>query len=187
MSEPSIQPLRLADLQPPTTAFQPLRHFSDPKNQIIPTASYDESWEDGYRRGKAEAEAENHALLQMLSSADALQPEPSDELAALIAETVIGLVTQIVGTVEIDRKTLIERAHKAADLISECDNARSMWVHPDDLALLRNCDLDLSLIPDHSALRGSIRIDCSPGWIEHGTSFYLEALRAELGLKETDG
>ena len=40
----------------------------------------------------------------------------------------------------------------------------------------------LSIVGDPSLSRGDIRIDCSAGWIEHGTSLYLDALRSELGL-----
>ncbi len=146
--------------------------------------------EDPYARGVSDGQDMAHALfasereglLKLIGSAEALQPEPSDELAVLIGESVATLVTQIVGDVAIDRTILETRARQAAAIIAECDAARTMWLHPDDADLLRDASLPLEIGADPEAERGSIRIDCSSGWIEHGTALYLERLRMELGL-----
>jgi flagellar assembly protein FliH len=34
-------------------------------------------------------------------------------------------------------------------------------------------------------MRGTVRIETSTGWIEHGRAVYLEELRAALGESET--
>jgi flagellar assembly protein FliH len=142
------------------------------------------SWEDGYSAAKAEAAADHQAFVAMIASAQALQNEPSEELAALISETVFRLVSDIIGSTAINRDALISRATQAAAIIAECDGARTMWVNPQDMMLLQGHDFVLPLKEDPAAPRGSIRIECSSGWIEHGTSLYLDALRSALGLAE---
>jgi hypothetical protein len=91
-------------------------------------------------------------------------------------------VSEIIGNAPIDRDWLNTHARRAADMIAECDAARTMWVHPYDLPLIDSNLISLTLMADPEAERGSIRIDCSTGWIEHGTALYLDELRTELGL-----
>lgn len=142
----------------------------------------------GYENGRKASEdafsVERTALLALLEKANALRPEPSEELALLIGETVYRLVSDIVGQVEIDRECLARRASAAVAIIAECDNARILYLNPDDVALLDGFETSLTIVADPSLPRGDLRIDCSAGWIEHGTSLYLEALRSELGLLE---
>jgi flagellar assembly protein FliH len=145
-------------------------------------------YEIGYSEGQYVAETrfthERAALTELLISANAMQPEASEELALLIGETVFSLVSSIVGAVNIDRNWLAEQAKAAVDIIRECDDARTIRLHPEDAALLADTDLPLAVIVDEDAKRGSIHIDCSNGWVESGVSIYLETLRAELGLNE---
>jgi flagellar assembly protein FliH len=149
------------------------------------------SADDPYARGIADGQAlaetvfavERQQLLALIAAAKVLQPEPSEELAQLIAEAVYGLVGQIVADAPVSREWLEQAARKAADAISEADAARTAWLHPDDVALLAGAELPLTLMADPAATRGSIRIDCSAGWVEHGRSNYLDALRGALALE----
>lgn len=142
-----------------------------------------QGFEEGQRVAREAFIAERAALQRLVESASALQPEPSEELAMLVGDTVYRLVTDIVGEVEIDRERLMRRATACTALIAECDNARTLHVNPADLPLLEGLQTSLSIAGDPTLARGDIRIDCSAGWIEHGTSLYLEALRTELGLE----
>ncbi len=149
-----------------------------------------DNFEMGYAAGQLDAEGrfatERQAFLHLIANIEALQPEPSEELGHLIAETVAALTAQIVGQVAVDLDTLHVRATEAANLIRDCDAARVMRLHPDDIALLADVSLPLSLEPDAGLDRGSVRIDCSSGWIETGTSHYLHTLRTQLGLAEVN-
>lgn len=146
---------------------------------------YSLGFENGRKASEEAFAVERMALLALLEKANALRPEPSEELALLIGETVYRLVTDIVGQVEVDRDCLARRANAAAGIVAECDNARTLCVNPDDVALLEGLETSLTIVGDPSLPRGDLRIDCSAGWIEHGTSLYLEALRSELGLMES--
>ena len=198
MSDAAVRSIRIADAAPPRNGFVAGnfervsvhvsangRHASDLAGEHPVTVDhYKQGFEDGRRAAEEAFSAERAALLSLVEKANALQPEPSEELAMLIGDTVYRLVTDIVGQVEIDRDCLARRATAAAGLVAECDNARTLCVNPDDLPLLEGLVTTLALSGDASLSRGDIRIDCSAGWIEHGTSLYLDALRSELGLVE---
>lgn len=196
MSEQAFQALRLADIHLSDQGFTPQPHLTAQQTGFVgshadtqvETETID-PFQCGVAEGRllaaAEFALERRKLQALLSSADALQPEPSDELAVLIGEAVEMLVRQIVGDVAIDAELLTKRAQQAASLVAECDAARTMWVHPDDLDLLDPDVLAIPLKADPAAERGSIRIDCSAGWIEHGTALYLDQLRIDLGLAST--
>ena len=147
---------------------------------------YGQGFENGLRAGEEAFAIERASLLALVEKANALRPESSEELALLIGETVYRLVSDIVGQVDIDRDCLARRATAAAGIVAECDNARTLCVNPEDVALLEGLETTLTIVGDPSLPRGDMRIDCSAGWIEHGTSLYLDALRSELGLSEPE-
>lgn len=190
MSDGTIQTMRLTDMPSTGGGFTPLFASGDSGEDMDGEDEQPAVQDDPYARGLADGQqmaaaafaVERGQLLQLIAAAEALQPEPSDELAVLIGETVEMLVSQIVGNASIDRDLLNKRAKQAADLVAECDAARTIWLHPDDIALFDENGLALEIMADPEAERGSIRIDCSAGWIEHGTALYLEQLRVELGL-----
>ena len=64
---------------------------------------YGLGFENGRRASEEAFSVERTALLSLLEKANALRPEPSEELALLIGETVYRLVSDIVGQVEVDR------------------------------------------------------------------------------------
>jgi flagellar assembly protein FliH len=193
MSDLSFQPIRISDAVLHDRAFRPMKMHDPVALDAAPEAvtlpesdTFSLGRESGLREAAEIFAIEKENLLHLIERANALQPEPSEELAVLIGETVNQLVADIVGRTPIAQDWLREKAHKAASLISECDNARTMWLHPDDVILLKDADISLTLMADASAERGSIRIDCSAGWIEDGLALHLDALRAVLTQKEPE-
>jgi flagellar assembly protein FliH len=185
MSEALIQQIRVCDARLQDGGFRPMLAKVAPEevHEDIPVADlYALGFDEGQQMAAQAFEIERAALMKLIASANTLQSEPSEELAVLIGEAVERLVSEIIGTAPIDRDWLNTHAKRAADMIAECDSARTMWVHPDDLPLIDSNLISLTLMADPQAERGSIRIDCSTGWIEHGTALYLEELRTELGL-----
>lgn len=199
MSEMSVRSLRIADARPEPRGFVPAsfvrpddrrpaarEEFQAEPHMVPGSDAFSQGFEEGQRVATEAFMTEREALLRLVENAGALQPEPSEELAMLVGETVYRLVTDIVGQVEIDRECLVRRAQAAAAMIAECDNARTLFVNPQDLQLLEGLRTGLTLATDASLARGDIRIDCSAGWIEHGTTLYLDALRSELGLQDNN-
>ena len=171
-------------------SFAPETPEADVEHEFSDTVVADDPYALGLAEGQRLAEsayaAERHQLLALLAGTEALQDEPSEELAQLIAETVERLVRQIVESAPIDAAWLQTQAETAAALVAEADKARTLWVHPADAALLVDCPLRLPVEADASMIRGTIRIESSAGWIEHGRAVYLDELRAALGSSGDD-
>lgn len=186
----AFAPVALADAMARRSGFRPLS-FSGGARDTQPGHANpaDLDLDDPFARGLAEGQrvaeaayvAERHQLLALLAGAEALQDEPSEELAQLIARTVERLVHQIVADAPIDAAWLQAQAETAAALVADADKARTLWVHPDDAALLADGPLPLAVESDPAMMRGTVRIETSTGWIEHGRAVYLDELRAALG------
>lgn len=189
-AETGFVPVRLADAMAQHRGFRPLSFAPTVEPAAAaPEPAAEQGEDDPFARGLAEGQrmaeaaytAERHQLLALLASAEALQDEPSEELAQLIAETVERLVRQIVAAAPIDAEWLRAQAETAAAMVADADKARTLWVHPDDAALLAECPLALAVESDPAMVRGTIRLETSTGWIEHGRAVYLDELRAALG------
>jgi flagellar assembly protein FliH len=187
MSDRGFAPVNLLSAMPKASGFT-RRHFGSPTAAAMvpdegsPSDAFATGFDEGHRVASEAAAVDRASLLGLLEKASALQPEASDELAALIAETVFALVNEIVGAATIDTVGIEERIAAAVALISECDAARTLFLHPEDAALVSGSEIPLTIAPDPTLARGDLRIDCSSGWIEHGSSIFLEALRSELGV-----
>jgi flagellar assembly protein FliH len=192
MSDPVILPIALSQACSHQGSFRPRFSLGYSPGFTFADAQAEQTGEDLYAIGLADGQeiaqaafaVERMQLQALIASAQALQSEPSEELAVLIAETIEQLVRQCVGVSPVDRDHLNAQATRAAKLINECDQARTMWVHPDDLPLIDQSTLPVAVMADPGSARGAIRIDCSAGWIEHGTPLYLEELRMALGITE---
>jgi flagellar assembly protein FliH len=189
-TETGFVPVALADAMARTSGFRPLSfasaaYVAQDEPESVDEPDLDDPFALGLAEGQRLAEAgfvaERHQLLALLANAEALQDEPSEELAQLIAETVERLVRQIVATAPIDAEWLQAQAQTAADMVADADKARTLWVHPEDAALLADCPLTLGLESDAAMMRGTVRLETSTGWIEHGRAVYLDELRAALG------
>jgi flagellar assembly protein FliH len=189
MFDGNVQILSISDARHVPSGFRPMhRDYAAASDMITTTQATDDPYALGLADGQelaatAFAEEKLH-LCALLNASENLQAEPSEELAQLIGETVFRLVRQIVESAPVDADWLQAQAHKAADIISECDSARTVWLHPDDAALIDTTTFPLPVMADHAAQRGAIRIDCSAGWVEHGRSNYLDALRIALSLED---
>lgn len=188
MSEFQAVPLAHAR---PVAGFRPMwRSAADSASVAAPIpepAPEEDLFANGYRQGLSDAEQafseERTHMAALVAACAALQPEPSDELALLIAETVERLVRVTAGEVAVDTDLLLKRARRSAALVAEASRAGTIHLHPDDLALLDPTALPLEAVADPEQPRGSLRIADSTGWVEDGVAVHLEALRAQLGLE----
>jgi len=189
--------ISLAAVMAEGRGFRPFHFGAPPAAEMVPveTAPTDagaanDPFAQGLAEGQRLAEAafavEREQLLALIAGTEALQDEPSEELAQLIAETVERLVRQIVGQAPIDAEWLQAQADIAAAMVAEADKARTLWVNPADAALLVDAAIALPIEADPSMTRGTVRIETSAGWIEHGRAVYLSELRAALGSQEGD-
>lgn len=142
--------------------------------------AFAEGFEAGRRTVELELAEEREAVALLARTLESLQPEPTEPLAALLAETVERLVKQIVGEVEIDPAMLARRVEVAAALIGEELAPSRLRCHPDDVALIDPAQISVPVVGDASLERGSIVLETASGWIEDGPTVRLERLRAAL-------
>ncbi|WP_428684764.1 FliH/SctL family protein [Sphingopyxis sp.] len=182
--------ISLAQVMAEARGFRPLHFGGASMSRAMPVEpafapEADDPFALGLAEGQRVAEAafavERSQLLALVAGAEALQDEPSEELAQLIAETVERLVRQIVDNAAIDAEWLQAQAETAAAMVAEADKARTLWVNPADAVLLMDAPIALPIEADASMVRGTVRIETSAGWIEHGRAVYLNELRAALG------
>jgi flagellar assembly protein FliH len=156
-------------------------------NALTTTAvrALDDPYRRGLEDGQAMAEAafsvERAELQRLVANAEALRREDNPEIAFMLKQMIMRLVGEIAGNAATEPVFLIGQIDEALAIISEAEEARSICVHPDDFSMLQNADLPLALKPDPSLPRGAIRIECSQGWVEHGSGFALQKLGAALG------
>jgi flagellar assembly protein FliH len=187
MSEPAFARVSLVDARASASPFHPLRSRLVTGAAPREDAAEPDLFALGFAAGEEAAteafERERAALAAVVAAAEALQPEPTEELALLIAATVEHLVTELVGMIPVERPWLVDRIARAMACIEEADAARTLWLHPDDIALLGNTPLPLEARADDALERGALRIDCAHGWVEDSRSVHLAALRAALGVE----
>ncbi len=162
--------------------FAPTPRPSEPTTDIegLRAEAFAEGFEQGRQTVMMEFAREREALAALLRSAEALQPEPTGPLAAVLAETVTRMVRQIVGEVKIDPAMLKERAETIAEMVTAESGPARLRMHPDDIAMLDGVDLGLPLAPDHHLSSGTIVLESGEGWIEDGPQVRLARLRTQL-------
>ena len=148
--------------------------------ETLRNEAFAEGFEQGRQTVMLEFAREREALAELIRSAEALQPESSGPLAAVLAETVTRFVRQIVGEVQIDPAMLKERAEAIAELVTAEASPARLRMNPDDIALLDGVDLGLPMAPDHHLVSGQIVLETGEGWIEDGPQVRLAKLRAQL-------
>lgn len=152
--------------------------MADAENLIA--QGYADGLNEGRRLAMIELDEERAAIARLASSLEGLKPQDSDGLAALLATTVKRLVTQIVGEVEINSETLIERVQSVAAMIAEETAPKRLRLHPTDVARLQGANIGLDMVGDPLLAPGTIMIDTGSGWVEDGPHVRLEKLRTQL-------
>lgn len=146
----------------------------------VRATAFTEGYNEGRRTVELEVAAERDAIARLAETLEVLQPEPSHDLAAMLAETVERLVRQIVGEVSLDGDLLLQRASAVAALVAEDAAPTRMRLHPDDLARLEGADLPVERVADPLLAPGTVLLEAGDGWIEDGPEVGLEKLRIAL-------
>ncbi len=155
-----------------------------PEGTLDFEAIYANGFAQGFEQGRQSAEDqladERAAIARIAETLPILQPEPTNALALLLAETVDRLVRQIVGSVDMDGALLTARAEAAAALIGAETEPARLRVNPEDIQLLEGARIPVDIVGDPALVRGSIVLETGAGWIEDGPAVRLDRLRAQL-------
>lgn len=132
-------------------------------------------------RVTAQAQAEEgEAQARLAEALELLAPAPSGMLSTMLSATVVRLVEQIVGEVEIDMERLVQRCDTVAAFIESNQDRSALHLHPDDVELLKNEAIGVPMVADKAMQRGCVRLETADGWVEDGPDVRLSRLRALL-------
>ncbi|MGW8204458.1 FliH/SctL family protein [Sphingomonas bisphenolicum] len=121
---------------------------------------------------------ESDARERLTQALETLSPAPSGMLSTMLSATVVRLVEQIVGEVEIDIERLVQRCDTVAAFIENEEGKSALHLHPDDITLLEGETIGVKLVGDKAMHRGCVRLETADGWVEDGPDVRLARLRA---------
>ena len=139
----------------------------------------------GYAEGVAAALSEARAVQDrdaalLVSLAAALRADDRIDRAAVarsLRQTVLLLVTRLVGEIGVSPDLLARRIDAAVEMLSDAAESAMLRVHPDDIALLDG-KLPRSVFPvgDATVMRGGFVLESASTIIEDGPELWLEQL-----------
>ena len=190
---PGAGPVGFSPQTPNPKHFSPENPHSNPTEGWDPFEAEVQSFVDpattahaaGYAEGVAAAMAEmeqtaarDQALLAQLG--EALRADDRldrDKMAQQLRQTVLFLVTKLVGEAGIAPDLLANRIKAAADILADSAESALLRVHPDDVALLEDkLPRSLLAIGDASVARGSFVLESASTIVEDGPELWLEQL-----------
>ncbi|QDX27203.1 flagellar biosynthesis protein FliH [Sphingomonas suaedae] len=136
---------------------------------------------EGYAAGRAEADAaaaQQAALLEQVS--DALTKGAHfdrERMAGHLRQTVLHLVTRMIGEAGIAPDILAARIEAATDMLADSAESAILRLHPDDVALIEG-HLPKNVFPagDPHVARGGFVIESASTIVEDGPELWLEQL-----------
>jgi flagellar assembly protein FliH len=141
---------------------------------------------DGFAAGRlavdAEWAAERAMLVAMIEAAADLRAEGPEPLAVLLQDTVMRLVSDVVGAAAVDADLLRERALALAAAICGPEGPVLLRVHPDCVTLLEGLRGDIEVCGDGAVVPGQIVRTVARGTLEDGVESALDRVRAALGV-----
>ena len=135
-------------------------------------------FDEGCRVTAEANSADTDARARLAEALDLLAPAPSGMLSTMLSATVVRLVEQIVGEVEIDLERLVDRCDTVAAFIESNQDKSALHLHPDDVSLLEGETIGVPMVADKSMQRGCVRLETADGWVEDGPDVRLSRLRA---------
>ena len=139
----------------------------------------------GFSEGKAaaiaeidDARAREAALLDQVSTALAAGAHfDRERMAGHLRQTVLHLVTKLVGEVGVAPDVLAGRITAAVDLLADSAESALLRLHPDDVPLVEG-KLPVSVFPvgDPHVARGGFVIESASTIVEDGPDLWLEQL-----------
>jgi flagellar assembly protein FliH len=165
-----------------TAALRGERALAEPVDALeeARVEAFTMGFEEGCRiTGEAQA-SEVEAQGRLAEALEMLAPAPSGMLSTMLSATVVRLVEQIVGEVEIDMERLVQRCDTVAAFIENNQDRSALHVHPDDAELLKDEVIGVPMVADAAMQRGCVRLETVDGWVEDGPDVRLSRLRALL-------
>ncbi len=140
---------------------------------------------EGYAAARAEADAaaaQQAALLSQVSEALTRGAHfDRERMAGHLRQTVLHLVTRMIGESGIAPDVLASRIEAATDMLADSAESAILRLHPDDVALVEG-HLPKTVFPvgDPHVARGGFVIESASTIVEDGPALWLEQLAAAI-------
>ncbi|MGJ3648421.1 FliH/SctL family protein [Sphingomonas sp. GlSt437] len=150
--------------------------FADPMTSARSTG-YNDGFRDGYEQARLEQQRDEALLGDLAQALNAGIRVDRDLIAARLRQTVLFLVSKLIGEAGIEPDLLARRIGAAVDLVADSAETVQVRLHPDDIALLP-ADMPAMVQPlaDETMARGAFVIDAGGTIVEDGPDIWLEQL-----------
>lgn len=184
--EPHLSPNAAPVSEPEPPTLDPVAATMAEGPAIDPLA---EAHQAGFDAGYAAARAEHEALAQrdlalIEGIAAALKSDERidrERIARQLRQTVLHLVTRLVGEAGISADLLAGRVEAASDLLADASESAILRVHPADVALLEGrLPETIFAVGDGNLARGSFILEAASTIVEDGPELWLEQLTRAL-------
>lgn len=150
--------------------------FVDPV-EVARSAGYDAGYADALVQARATATRDQTLLAQLGEALKAGGRLDREAVARQLRQTVLYLVTQLVGEIGIAPDRLANRIATATDMLSDRAEAAMLRVHPQDVALLEGkLPANVFAVGDAGVGQGSFVLESASTIVEDGPELWLEQL-----------
>lgn len=133
------------------------------------------------RKAAARGEVDAQALARIAAGLDAMSGFDREALAGRLRETVMLLVSRLIGEAGVAPDLLAQRVASAAALLADSAEAAVVRLHPEDLALVEgHVPAGVQASADTGIERGGFRIETRTTTIEDGPKAWVAQLAAAL-------
>lgn len=166
----------------PTAGWDPLAAAAEATPFVDPIqAAHDAGYAEGLAAAAAavrEGGDRDGALLTELAAALASGHRLDRERMALqLRQTVLHLVSQLVGETGVSADRLTARIEAAAELLADAAESALLRLNPDDVALVEgNLPKSIFAVGDAGVARGSFVLESASTVVEDGPELWLEQL-----------
>jgi len=150
--------------------------FVDPV-EVARSAGYDAGYADALAEARAVADRDQTLLAQLGAALQAGSRLDREAVARRLRQTVLYLVTQLVGEIGVAPERLAKRIAAATDLLSDQTESAMLRVNPGDVALLEGkLPASVFAVGDAGVARGSFVLEAASTIVEDGPELWLEQL-----------
>ncbi|WP_309503281.1 MULTISPECIES: FliH/SctL family protein [Sphingomonas] len=191
---PAPQPQHFRPATPganPTAGWDPFDPMGEKGNsdRQPPHDAIDAARAEGFAEGMAAAErmaaergeADAQALARIAAGLEAISAFDRDALAGRLRQTVMFLVSRLIGEAGVSAEMLGRRVESAVALLADSAEAAVLKLNPEDLPLVEaQLPATVTAVADVEIDRGGFRIETRTTSIEDGPDAWLAQLAAAL-------
>lgn len=150
--------------------------FNDPIAQAR-AAGYTEGYRHGHEQGALERARDQALMRELGETLKSAERVDRDLIAQRLRQTVLFLVSKMVGDLGVAPDLLARRIEAATDMLADSAEAAVLRVNPEDLPLLADILPEtLHPIGDHAIERGGFVVESAATIVEEGPDLWLEQL-----------